>query len=145
LKIFKFRKKISEISLILPSEKELRSFGIIFGILTISIFAFLFPYIFEYRTPGWPFVIAIFMILASVFFPKKLEVVYQIWILIGNILAYINTRIILGFIFLALFLPTGLIVRVLGKDLLRRRLVEKQESYRIKSTVRDIKHFDKPY
>ena len=132
-------------SLTAPNEKELRSFGIIFGILIITIFSILFPYIFDYKIPTWPIIVASLMISASLLFPKKLEVVYQVWILIGNILAYINTRIILGFIFLMLFLPTGLIVRVLGKDLLRRKLIKKQETYRIQSTVRDIKHFEKPY
>ena len=128
-----------------PNEKELRSFGIIFSILTISIFSILLPYIFDYKIPSWPFMLASVVILTSLIFPKKLEVFYQIWIQIGNILAYINTRIILGFIFLMLFLPTGLIVRILGKDLLRRKLIKKQDTYRIKSTVRDIKHFDQPY
>ena len=142
---FKLKEKLSELTLAKPGEQDLRSFGIILGLLIIVFFYLLFPFLLQYKPPFWPLYTTIILIFLSGISPKRLEVLYQIWMIIGNILAYINTRIILGFIFLLLFLPTSIIVKLAGKDLLSIRLIKKQQSYRVKSTKRNINHFEKPY
>ena len=141
----KFSNQITEIINSSPGDKELRNFGITFGIINILLFGLLFPYLFQYGYPKWPFLVSSLLFLFSFVWPRQLDFFYRSWLIIGNILSWINTRIILGFIFIVLFLPTGFLIRIFGKDLLNKQFRNKQETYRLPSRVRDIKHFEKPY
>tara|TARA_Y100000746_G_scaffold26393_1_gene20193 strand:- start:12566 stop:12997 length:432 start_codon:yes stop_codon:yes gene_type:complete len=128
-----------------PTSKELKNFGILFGTFVILLFGIMFPYFFNYKHPFWPFIIFILFLLVSITLPKKLRYFYYFWIFIGNILAWINTRVILGLVFYIIFLPTGLVIRLLRKDLLGRKIKKNDKSYRLPSRIRDIKHFEKPF
>ena len=48
------------------------------------------------------------MVLALVW-PRSLTQVYRLWMTVGEVLGWINTRIILGVLFYLLFTPMGLL------------------------------------
>ena len=50
---------------------------------------------------------------------------------IGHTLGWINTRILLGVIIYGSITPMGLFLRLLGKDSIRRILVQEAPTYRI--------------
>ena len=55
-------------------------------------------------------------------YPRVLVSFYRAWMAFGHVLGWINTRLILGLVFVVLVIPTGLILRLTGKDLMRMRL-----------------------
>ena len=64
----------------------------------------------------------------------------------GLIAAFINTRIIMFVLYYALFVPTGLVMKLFGRDVLARTTgVKNTDSYRVASAVRPNDHFERPY
>jgi hypothetical protein len=64
---------------------------------------------------------------------------------LGGILGWINTRIILAIGFYGLFMPIGIIMRMMGKDPLRRAFDPKIQSYRVLRSSRDSEHMSRQY
>ena len=62
---------------------------------------------------------------------------YKTWIKIGNILGWLNSRIILGLVFLIVLQPIALIMRIFGHDPLRMKK-SNQKSYRELKTNQKI-------
>jgi predicted membrane metal-binding protein len=131
----------------MPNEitnKQLRSFGFTVG----GIFALiaLWPLIVRGEDPRWwALVIAAGLLIPAVVFPRSLVWVHKGWMAIGHVLGWINTRIILGFVFYVIVTPTGIIRRWLGKDPMGRRLRPDLDSYRIIREPRPPSHLTKQY
>jgi hypothetical protein len=64
---------------------------------------------------------------------------------IGHVLGWINTRIILGFVFYLIVTPTGAIRRWLGKDPMGQKLRPDLDSYRVTRHPRPASHLKKQY
>ena len=45
---------------------------------------------------------------------------FKVWIMTGNILGWINSRIILGIVFIVILQPIALLLRIRGYDPLRK-------------------------
>ena len=131
----------------MPSEitnKQLRSFGFTVG----GIFALigLWPLIVRSEDPRWWAVaVAAFLLVPAVVFPKGLVWVHKGWMALGHVLGWINTRIILGFIFYFIVTPIGIVRRLLGKDPMGRRLRPDLDSYRVPRNPRPASHLTKQY
>lgn len=52
--------------------------------------------------------------------PFVLKPVYTLWMKLGLVLGWLNTRILLGLVFFLIFTPVGLLLRIFGRDLLDR-------------------------
>jgi hypothetical protein len=72
--------------------------------------------------------------------PQSLTQVYRFWMAVGEILGWINTRLILGALFYLLFTPLGLYMRLRGQDPMRRTLTPEAESYRVVRQPRPASH-----
>jgi len=59
---------------------------------------------------------------------------------VGEILGWLNTRLILGVLFYGLFTPLGLLMRLRGKDAMRRTLTPEADSYRVVRQPRPASH-----
>jgi predicted membrane metal-binding protein len=126
------------------SNKQLRSFGFTVG----GIFALiaLWPLIVRGEDPRWwALVIAAGLLIPAVVFQRSLLWVHKGWMAIGHVLGWINTRIILGFVFYVIVTPTGIIRRWLGKDPMGQRLRPDLDSYRIIRKPRPASHLTKQY
>jgi O-antigen/teichoic acid export membrane protein len=126
------------------TNQKLRSFGFTVG----SIFALiaLWPVIIRAEDPhGWAVVVTICLLAPAVVFPRSLVWVYRGWMALGHVLGWINTRIILGFIFYFIVTPIGIIRRWLGKDPMGRRLRPDLDSYRVICNPRPASHLKKQY
>ena len=128
-----------------PDAKELRSFGFITGGLTPVFFGLLLPWLFEHDFPKWPWIVGGVLIVWALVLPMSLKPVYRIWMTIGLCLGWVNTRIILSIMFYLIILPTGVIMRLFGKDPMARSMIREQKSYRVTSTVPDKNHVERPY
>ncbi len=125
--------------------KQLRNFGFILASGIMMLFGILFPLLKHKPAPLWPWAIAIALFLIAFALPKTLKLIYNPWMKLGNILGWINTRIILGFIFFFVMTPIGLILKFVKHDPLNRTLDKNIPTYKIKSDHQKIQHMERPY
>ncbi|MDZ4725060.1 MAG: SxtJ family membrane protein [Leptospira sp.] len=128
-----------------PSLDDLRKFAFIVGGVLAVIFGGLIPYL---NRGSWnPNLVYIgsAIIFLGVTVPKILLYPYKLWMLIGEVLGWINTRIILSVIFFLLFTPIGIIKKIFGNDSMRRKLDSKTETYRIVCIERTSDHMERPF
>lgn len=129
----------------IPTKDDLRKFAFIVGGVLSAIFGALIPYL---NRGSWNPILAyvgIGVILFGLFLPNALYYPYKLWMLIGEALGWINTRIILSVIFFFLFTPIGLIKKLFGTDSLKRKLEPKADSYRILCMERPSDHMERPF
>ena len=125
--------------------KALRDFGLIMAGMLILMFGIVFPWLFSFSTPYWPFIAAFVFAVVALLKPMLLAPVNRVWLKLSNVLGWINTRLIMGLMFFVLIVPMGLVLRLLGKDPLSNELFKDAESYRVISKVRSKKHLEKPF
>ena len=128
----------------LISNRDLRNFGLIIGFIIGLIIGFVIPYYKESNYYPIPLLIGITTMAIGIIYPTLLKGFYIIWMKLGSLLGFINTRIILGCIYIVLFVPVGLLRRVLQKDSLLQNW-DQSSSYWIQSEVRETNHFERPF
>ncbi len=57
--------------------------------------------------------------------PRLLSPVYKLWMKIADALAWFNTRVLLGVVYYLVMTPTGIVMRLMGRDPLDRRLKDR--------------------
>ena len=125
-------------------QKTLRSFGLLVG----GVFSVIgmWPLVLHGKEPRlWALALGILLILFGVAYPRALTHVYRAWMKIGHVLGWINTRIILGVIFFGLFTPMGLVMRMFGKDSMRRALIQGTDTYRVLRSPRSPVHLKRQF
>ena len=127
------------------TKKDLRNFGLLTGSIAALLFGLLLPWLFDHTYPRWPWYIAAVLILWALTLPQTLQPVYRVWMAIGQVLGWINTRIILSIMVYIIILPVGLTLRILGKDPMSRKLDRLQESYRVTSQRPNRNHPERPF
>jgi Saxitoxin biosynthesis operon protein SxtJ len=126
------------------TNSQLRFFALIVG----GIFALLgfWPLIIHGENPRWwALVTTAFLVVPGILLPRSLFWIYKGWMMLGYILGWINTRIILGVIFYGVVTPIGIIRGWLGKDPMGRHLRPDLDSYRIIREPRPTSHLTKQY
>jgi len=124
----------------------MRNFGLMTGAILAVLFGLFLPWIFDQNLPIWPWIVSAILAFCALLLPLLLLPIYKVWMTVGHTLGWINTRIILGILFYALFLPVGLFMRLLGKDPLARKLHrERKTSYRIHCQPKNIDQMKEPY
>ena len=124
--------------------KEIRSFGFVFSLLVVLIFAGLMPWLFNQPMSVWPWVVSTFTSLLALLAPSALRPLHSLSIKLGTLLGFINTRILLFIIFFGLFLPVSIIMWLVRRDILGRK-PSTVDSYRKPSQPRPRDHFERPY
>ena len=119
--------------------KQLRQFGFLVGGIFGAIG--LWPMVWRHQGPRqWALALAIALVLPALVAPRVLAPVHRAWMAMGEVLAWINTRIILGVVFYAVVTPLGLLMRLISRDPMRRKLDRTSESYRIPCKPRPATH-----
>lgn len=130
---------------VLEEHRQLRLFGLIFGLAVAIVFGLLLPWLFDHGYPRWPWMITALMWFAALVRPQVLEPVSRTWLKIGQWLGWFNTRVLLGLMYYTVFLLTGLIMRLIGKDPMARKRDNSVDSYRVESRVRPKNHVEEPF
>jgi len=125
--------------------KVLREFGLLSGIILVLLFGLLLPWLMNFRFPVWPWIVATILLVFSILCPLVLRPIYALWMAFGAVMGWINTRLILGFVFYLVVAPIGLIMRLFGKDPLQRKFISTSASYRKLSKQHDSRHMEKPF
>jgi len=104
-----------------------RGFGILFSIILLLIG--LYQILYLEKVSFWIFFISLMFLLSAIIIPKSLSIFNKLWFKFGELLGFIVTPIIMAFIYLTTVVPTGLIIRFMGKDLLQHTLDKEVNSY----------------
>ena len=80
---------------------------------------------------AWPVfaAIALLFLLAALFIPDALHSLNRAWLKLGLLLHKIINPVVMGLVFYGAVLPTGLVMRAMGRDLLRLELEPDADSY----------------
>ena len=70
---------------------------------------------------------------------------FKVWMKVGHVMGWINTRIILGILYFGLITPMGVIMRMFGWDSMRRALSRDAESYRVVRQARPRNHMTRQF
>jgi len=77
--------------------------------------------------------------------PMMLQPVYRIWMRFGLMMSKITTPIIMGAVFYLIITPTGLVMKLFSRDPLRRKLADKESSYRVASHKPERQRIERPF
>ena len=94
-----------------------RSFGIVFFIVFLLIS--LWPLFNESNIRYWSLIIAIAFFVLGILNSKILTPLNKIWFKFGLFLGAIISPIVMGIVFFFVVVPTGLIMRLMRKDILK--------------------------
>ncbi|NJK38880.1 MAG: sxtJ [Oscillatoriales cyanobacterium RM2_1_1] len=126
--------------------KGLREFGLLTGAICAGLFGFLLPLIFRHwPPPTWPWIVGSVLAVWALLIPQTLDPIYNVWMRIGLVLGWINTRILLGLVFYAMMAPMGLIKRWFGSDAMQREFSPELSTYRVVSKVRPRETMERPF
>ena len=125
--------------------KGYRKFGLTTGAIVIGLFGLLIPWLFSLNYVKWPWILGGVLGLWALLAPSTLKPVYVGWMKFGNVMNWINTRIILGILFYGIFLPIGALMRLFGYDPMHRKLDSGLSSYRVTSENDDKNNVERPY
>lgn len=126
-------------------QKGLREFGLISGTIVAVIFGFILPVFRHHSLPVLPWIIGVFFWLWAIVAPATLNFVYKIWMRIGLVLGWIQTRLILGIVFYVIICPMALIKRLLNRDSMRRSFEPNLSSYALTSKIKTKESMERPF
>ncbi|MBT6045285.1 MAG: hypothetical protein HOG49_00560 [Candidatus Scalindua sp.] len=128
------------------ANKEKRDIRIVFLIFS-AIFGVLawrhYPSIESYVLIG----LALVLLPIVAFVPIILRPVFKLWLKIAHAVGWFNTQILLSIVFILIFIPIGLIMRLLGKDPMKRKMQSEGtywEPYEI-AGLKDKKRYERQF
>ena len=113
------------------STTKLREFGLTLSLFFPLIIGFLIPYFYRHNFREWTLWVSLFFLIFSFCKPNLLYFPYQAWIKLGNILGYVNSKIIFGFIFYFVVTPLGMVMKFFNYDPLKIKSTKKIDSYKV--------------
>tara|TARA_B100000886_G_scaffold288775_1_gene213758 strand:- start:208 stop:600 length:393 start_codon:yes stop_codon:yes gene_type:complete len=119
------------------SEKQLQEFGFLIGFGFPIFIGWIIPAISGHVFRFWSLWVGLPLLMLGIMKPRLLYYPYKLWISIGVILGWINSRVVLGSVFLMVLLPISLIMKTFSYDPLRKKK-SKEISYREKKVVKEI-------
>jgi hypothetical protein len=115
-----------------PETGSNRSFGIVFFVVFLIVATA--PLLSAEPVRYWSLGLAFLCLLVSFVRPALLAPFNKLWGRLGYILSKIVNPLVLGLMFFGVITPTGIIMRLAGKDILRLRLDKTAKSYWIDRT-----------
>ena len=112
-----------------------RSFGLVFFLVFLIIA--LWPLKYEEDIRLWSLALSIIFFILGVLNSKLLTPLNKLWFKFGIFLGSIVSPIIMGIVYFLVVTPTGIFMRLLGKDLLKTSKVKNASTYWLK---RDKQH-----
>ncbi len=128
-----------------PTIAELKKFGFTFCVIFLALTGWV--YFRHHSLNIYLLILSALFLLTSLISPRLLKPLQVGWMAFAYGLSWINTRLILGVVFFAVFTPIGLLLRLMGKDILNERLERSASSYWIKreSTTVDKQRYEQMF
>ena len=110
-----------------------RSFGLVFFFVFLIIT--FWPLIDEGQIRIWSIAIAIVFLILALMNSKLLTPLNKLWFKFGMVLGAIVAPIVMGIVFFLVVTPIGLVMKIMGKDLLNKKYDKKKRTYWIKREI----------
>ena len=101
------------------SKKELREFGLIISFGFPIIIGWIIPLLWGHGFKTWTIFVGAPFLIITISNPNLLFYPYKAWMVFGEILGWINSKIIFGVIFLIILIPISFTMRIFGYDPLK--------------------------
>ncbi len=111
-----------------PQRVDLRKFGLVMAAVLVLVSGYLW-YIDAMDPAQVVFSVAAGFLIVGLVLPVVLTPIYFPWMWLARILAFVNTHLLLGFVFYTLITFIGLGMRLLGRDPLDRKILPDSDSY----------------
>lgn len=125
--------------------KDLRSFGLIIAGVTAGLFGLLSPFLHHRSPPLWPWLVAAPLTLAAAVAPSLLRPFHRLWMKLGEVLGWINTRVVMGIVFIIVITPIAFLMRLMKRDPLSRSFDPASSTYRKPSRPSPGKKMEVPF
>ena len=125
--------------------RGLRKFAISTGAIIAGLFGVFLPWLWDFGFPVWPWVIFLVLGFWGLVKPLSLRPVYRGWMKVGLLISKVTTPIVLGIVFYLVFVPVGIIFRVLKYDPMKRKFESSSDSYRIDKSDQTASTLENPY
>ncbi|MFN8369820.1 MAG: SxtJ family membrane protein [Bacteriovoracaceae bacterium] len=136
--------KLSDIKNV--SDKELKNFGLLMGVLVPLFFSLILPWLFKSGFKIVPVYIGLFFLAVTLVYPRFLKYVYIPWMLLGGVLGFVNTKIILSLIFFIVFSPVGIYFKIIKRDFLQQDIDKNALTYKkINNVPFEAKSMERPF
>ena len=121
-----------------PSRRDLRSFGMIVaaGFVVIG----LWPVLRGGSPKSAAIAISLLFGAGAILVPAALRYPYRIWMGLGNILGWINSRVMLGVMYYAVMTPMRILMGLSGHDPMNRDFDPNIDTYRVMRKSRAASH-----
>ena len=101
------------------TKKQLREFGLLIGLGIPIMIGLIIPMISGHPFRIWTLWVAIPFLFLAILSPRILFYPYKAWMMLGFALGWINSKLILGLVFLLVLQPIAIIMKILGYDPLK--------------------------
>ncbi len=129
----------------IPSRRsDLRSFGLALGAIFLLIAGISFWRGHAHHAQIWSCVGGP-LILLGVVWPDILKPLQKAWMVLGLLMGWVMSRVILIVLFYTVVFPVGLLMRLAGKDPLERRQGPPKNSYWKMRPAQSRKDFENPF
>jgi hypothetical protein len=93
----------------------------------------------------WAVLVGALFGVAGIVIPSSLRHLHRIWMKIGYLLGWINSRIILSAIFYGMLTPIRVIMKIVGYDPMHRRFEQTADTYRVIRQARTASHMKRQF
>ena len=107
-----------------------RNFGLLF--FFVFLIVSLWSLTFGDSIRIWSLIISIIFLILGLMNSKLLTPLNKLWFKLGIILGAIVAPLVMGIVFFLVLTPIGLVMRIIGKDLLNKKYDKKKRTYWIK-------------
>ena len=110
-----------------------RSFGFLFFVVFIAVS--LWPLKSQEDLRLWALILSLIFLVLGILNSKFLNPLNKLWYKFGILLGVIVTPFVMGFVFFIVITPIGLILKMMGKDVLSKKYDKKKSTYWIKRST----------
>ena len=111
------------------SKKQLQEFGLLIGFGFPLLIGWLIPSLTGHGFRAWTLWVGFLGLISGIIFPRSLYYPYKFWMKLGLTLGWVNSRIILGLVYIIVLLPIAFVMRLIGYDPLRTKQIG-EKTYR---------------
>jgi len=129
-----------------PTLKELRHFGLLMAMFIALIGGVLLPWITSVKVAYTPWIISTLFATVAILAPVILKPIFKFWMMFGAIVERINTFIILLVIWVVMFIPISIALRLCRYNPLQLGFDNHCKSYRIvRTSAPDKSSLENPF